>query len=430
MELTDFAPKAPTDPQALGPIIDTVEELILKNLYLTGEMDAGSLANSLRVSLTIVNRVLKLLKEEDVVTISGQGSSTLDLGANFTWTLYKKGLEQAKNIVEKNPYVGPCPVTMEQYQNVTKKLAAAVMLDPKWKVTPEKVRTTFSKRIGYQELNDVIGQATASKQSIFLYGGAGNGKTNLSSFICKLLPPVIIPYCVEINKQVVKVYDEAQHVALKDPVIDKIHGADRRFLFCEAPFIMVGGEMTLGDLEVKFDEKFKAWRLPPQVLANGGVFLIDDLGRQQCSASDIFNRLIVPLENHIDFMILGGTRMEVMTDEVMIFSSNLDPMKIMDPAFLRRIPYKVEMRDPSQEEYLAIWNLMLDIMKLKCAQPAVDHLLKRYVDDGRPFKASQPRDLLRLVRNKFVYFDTMDKEIDPAEVDVAYDIYFPKGIVY
>jgi hypothetical protein len=122
--------------------------------------------------------------------------------------------------------------------------------------------------------------------------------------------------------------------------------------------------------------------------------------------------------------------MEVMTDEVMIFSSNLDPMKIMDPAFLRRIPYKVEMRDPTQEEFLAIWDLMLGILKMKASQAAVAHLLERYVGDKRPFKASQPRDLLRLIRNKFVYFDTMDKEIDPEEVDISYDIYFPKGIVY
>ncbi len=430
MEISEFVPKAPTEPEQFGPVLDTIEELVIKNLYLTGEMDAGALATSMKIGITVLNRVLKLLQDEDVLTIAGKGSSSLDLGGSFTYALYKKGIEQAKNIVEKNPYVGPVPVTMAQYQSVTKKLAAAVVLDPRYKVTPDKVAKCFSKRIGYQELNDIIGQATASKQSIFLYGGAGNGKTNLSSFICKLLPPVLLPYCVEINKQIVKVYDEAQHVPYKDCVVDKIHGSDHRWIVCEAPFCMVGGEMTLGDLEVKWDEKFKSYRLPPHVLANGGVFLIDDLGRQQCSASDIFNRLIVPLENHIDFMVMGGTRMEVMTDEVMIFSSNLDPMKIMDPAFLRRIPYKVEMRDPTQEEFLAIWDLMLGILKMKSSQAAVDHLLERYVGDKRPFKASQPRDLLRLIRNKFVYFDTMDKEIDPSEVDISYDIYFPKGIVY
>ncbi len=430
MELTEFVPKAPATPEELGPVLDTVEELILKVLYMNGEMDAVQLADTLRINMSILGRVLKMLQDEDVVTIAGKGSGSLDLGANFTYALYKKGIEQAKGIIEKNPYVGPVPVTMEQWQSVTRRMSEAMKADPTYRVTPEMVTQTFSKRIGYQELNDIIGQATANKQSIFLYGGAGNGKTNLSSFICKMLPPVLIPYCVEINKQICLTFDASQHVPLKEPMVDKIHGADRRWMFCEAPFMMVGGEMTLGDLEIKYDEKFNAFRLPPHALANGGVFLIDDLGRQQCSASDIFNRLIVPLENHIDFMVLGGTRMEVMTDEVMIFSSNLDPMKIMDPAFLRRIPYKVEMRDPTEEEFLQIWELMLKILEVTGSQEGKDHLLKRYVEDKRPFKASQPRDLLRLIRNKNFYFDTMGKTIDAGDVDAAYDTYFPKGIVY
>lgn len=430
MDVIDFVPKAPLEPAGYGPVLDTVEELILKNLYLAGEMNAAQLSQAMKVHVGVINKILQLLSEEQVVTIAGKGDTDIDLGSSFSYTLYKKGLEQARNILEKNPYIGPCPVTMKEYQDVTKDLFEKVHKTPEWRVTPEKVNAVFSKRIGYQEINDTIGQAAANKQSIFLYGGAGNGKTNLSSFICKLLPPMVMPYCIEINKQIVKCFDEAQHKPLKDNPVSKHILKDQRWVTTEAPFIMVGGEMNLPDLEVQFDEKAKAYLLPPQVQANGGVFLIDDLGRQLCSASDIFNRLIVPLENHVDFMNLGGIRMEVMTDEVMIFSSNLDPMKIMDPAFLRRIPYKIEMRDPYEDEFVAIWELMLGLLDLKDSPESRAYLLKRYKDDERPYKASQPRDILRLVRNKYYYFDTMDKVIDTADIDEAYDTYFPKGIVY
>ncbi|MBI4860368.1 MAG: ATP-binding protein [Candidatus Riflebacteria bacterium] len=428
-DVLQHLPKSPKDPQDLGRTLDTLEELLLKSLYLTGEMSGNQLSKSLKISVPIINKVLKLLADEELLTVVGAATkSGIDLGGDFTYALYAKGIEKAKNVLDRNQYLGVAPVTFEEYQNVTREYMKATATNPEFRVTPEKVKEVFSRRIGYQELNHVIGQAAASRQSIFLYGGAGNGKTDLSFQIVHLLPPILLPYAVEVNKQILKVFDESIQTPLAE--YQTLRGYDPRWQVCQAPMVTVGGEMVLSDLDVKYDDKFKAFRPPPQVLANGGVFLIDDFGRQQCRTDEIFNRLIVPLENHIDFMVVAGSRLTVMTDEVIIFSSNLSLKDIMDPAFLRRIPYKVVMRDPTMDEYAAIWNLVLGRMNLKDKPDVLPYLLSKYSGDQRPFKASQPRDLLRLVRNKLYYYNAMERPISREDIDEAYATYFPKDIVY
>jgi len=427
-EVLSYLPKAPKEPQDLGRTLDTLEELLLKNLYLNGELSGIQLAKRLKVPLQIITRVVKLLAGEELLTVVGQAKSGVDLGGDFTYALYAKGIEKAKNVLDRNPYVGTMPVTYEEYQNVTREYMKATTVNPEFRVTPDKVKEVFSRRIGYQELNHVIGQAAASRQSVFLHGGAGNGKTDLSCQIVHLLPPVLVPFSVEINKQIIKIFDESIHRPLEEYATVK--GCDPRWTVCQAPMVTVGGEMLLSDLDIKYDDKFKAYRPPPQVLANGGVFLIDDFGRQQCRTDEIFNRLIVPLENHIDYLVIGGSRLTVMADEVIVFSSNLSLRDIMDPAFLRRIPYKILMRDPTAEEYAAIWNLVLGRMQLRDKEESLPYLLEKYKKDQRPFKASQPRDLLRLIRNKLYYYNSMERPVSREDIDEAYDTYFPKDIVY
>lgn len=429
-EVLSYLPKQPREPEHLGRVLDTVEELIIKNLYVNGEQSGSMLAKMLKIPVQIANRVLKLLADEELLTVVGgaKKSGGIDLGQDFNYALYAKGIEKAKNLLERSQYVGVVPVTMEEYQHVTQEYMKATASNPEFRVTPEKVKEVFSKRIGYQELNHIIGQAAASRQSVFLYGGAGNGKTDMSFQIVHLLPPVILPYAVEFNKQIIKIFDESIHRPNEE--YGALKGFDPRWVVCQAPMVTVGGEMLLSDLDIKYDDKFKAWKAPPQVLANGGVFLVDDFGRQQCKPDEIFNRLIVPLENHIDFMVVGGSRLTVMTDEIIIFSSNLSLKDIADPAFLRRIPYKVVMRDPTEEEYSRIWELMRGKMHLTDKPEILQYLISKYALDKRPFKASQPRDLLRLIRNKLYYFNAMERPISREDIDEAYTTYFPKDIVY
>jgi predicted ATPase with chaperone activity len=428
LEVQSYLPKAPKEPQDLGRTLDTLEELTLKNLYLNGEMSASQLAKQVKVPLQIVTRVVKLLSDEELLTVVGQNKSGFDLGGDFTYALYAKGIEKARNILERNQYIGVLPVTFEEYQAVTRDYMKGVTVNPEFRVTPDKVKEVFSRRIGYQELNHVIGQAAASRQAVFLYGGAGNGKTDLSFQIVYLLPPVLIPYAVEINKQIIKIFDESIHKPIEEYLTSRGH--DPRWVVCQAPMVAVGGEMLLSDLEIKYDDKFKAYKAPPQVLANGGVFLIDDFGRQQCRPNEIFNRLIVPLENHIDFLVIGGSRLTVTTDEVIVFSTNLSLKDVLDPAFLRRIPYKVVMRDPTFVEFGAIWNLVLGRMQLSDKPDILPYLIEKYKSDNRPFKASQPRDLLRLVRNKLYYYNAMERPVTREDIDEAYSTYFPRDIVY
>jgi predicted ATPase with chaperone activity len=427
-EVLSYLPKSAKEPENLGRVLDTVEELVIKNLYLSGELSGNQLSKLLKIPVTIVGRIIKLLADEELLTVIGGAKTGVDLGGEFTYGLYAKGIEKAKNLLDRNQYVGVTPVTMEEYQNITRDYMKATASNPEFRVTPDKVKEVFSRRIGYQELNHTIGQAAASRQSIFLYGGAGNGKTDLSFQIVHLLPPALLPYAVEFNKQIIKIFDESIHRPQEEYA--SLRGFDQRWVVCQAPMVTVGGEMQLSDLDIKYDDKFKAYKAPPQVLANGGVFLVDDFGRQQCKPDEIFNRLIVPLENHIDFMVVGGSRLTVMTDEVIVFSSNLSLKDIMDPAFLRRIPYKVVMRDPTVDEYTAIWNMMLGRMNLKDKPETLPYLIDKYTKETRPFKASQPRDLLRLIRNKLYYYNAMERPISREDIDEAYGTYFPKDIVY
>lgn len=426
-DVLPFLPVQPREPADLGRIEALAHELIVKNVYIRGELSGLELSRYLRLPYVIVSRIIKVLAAEELLSVKS-AAKTGDLGGDFTYILGPKGVLRAKGLMERNSYTGIVPVTMEEYQQVTADYMKATAANVEFEVTPEKVDSVFSRRIGYQELNHLIGQAAANRQSVFLHGGAGNGKTDLSFQIVHLLPPVILPYTVEFNRQIIAIFDESVHKPL--PQFAALRGLDPRWVVCQAPMVTLGGEMTLADLDIKYDEKLKAHKAPPQVMANGGVLLIDDFGRQRCKPDEIFNRLIVPLENHFDFMVVDGSRLTVSTDEVIIFSSNLSLIDIMDPAFLRRIPYKIQMRDPTADEFSSIWKMMLGKLELIEDASTLNYLLAKYTKDQRPFKASQPRDLLRLVRNKLKYFKRLGAAIAPGDLDEAYATYFPAGICY
>ena len=426
-EVLIFVPVQPREPADLGRIEALAQDLIVKILYTRGEMSGLELSQRLKLPYMTATRIVKELTGEEILGVRS-AARTGDLGGDFSYALKPKGVERAKALIERSPYTGVIPVTLEEYQEVTADYLKATATNPQFDITPETVETVFRRRIGYQELNHVIGQAAASRQAIFLHGGAGNGKTDLSFQIVHLLPPVIIPYAVELNRQIISIFDESIHVPL--PAYAARKGHDPRWVVCQAPMVTMAGEMVLDDLDLKYDSKLKAYKAPPQVLANGGVLLIDDFGRQRCKPDEILNRLIVPLENHFDFLVIDGTRLRVSTDEVIIFSTNLSLGDVVDPAFLRRIPYKIAMRDPTSEEFAAIWRMTVEKLGLNEQVSTLGYLLDKYTRDNRPFKSSQPRDLLRLLRSKLKYFQRLGSLITTGDVDEAYRTYFPEGIVY
>jgi len=290
-----------------------------------------------------------------------------------------------------------------------------------FRINQKFLQEKFAHHLGYKDILIQIGQAVCARKPAFVYGFPGNGKTFLCSSVVKLLPPMIVPYAVEVGGQLVRMFDPSCHQAIEN--ID-LEGLDQRWVVVQPPMIAAGGELTLDNLEVVYNKKFGCFDAPPQVKANGGVLLIDDLGRQRCHVEDIFNRFIVPLENKVDYLVLGGQRMEVPTDEIVLFSTNLDPMKIVDDAFLRRLPYKINVRNPTLDEYSAIWKAYADKIGLKNDPANIEFLMTLYKRDKRGLRAVHPRDVLNMVFDKKRFMENADTAITPQELEDAYGLYF------
>jgi predicted ATPase with chaperone activity len=395
--------------------LEIITNLIIKELYVHGKEVPRKLARNLKVNTEIVQQIIAELKKGEIVgMVGGTG-----MGSDYQYGLYPKGTERAKNILDRDTYVGPAPVGFEEYIRVTNE----VLKENKqgFGINRALMEDKFSHHLGYKDVLFQIGQAVCARKPAFVYGFPGNGKTYLCSSVVKLLPPMIVPYAVDVGNQLVRIYDPSCHQIIEDFDMD---GLDERWVAVHPPLITAGGELTLEDLEVKFNPKFGCFDAPPQVKATGGVLLIDDLGRQRCGVEEIFNRFIIPLENKIDYLVLGGQRMQVPTDEIVLFSTNLDPMKIVDDAFLRRLPYKINVRNPRVDEYSEIWKSMCSSLGLVFDQANIDYVLTLYKRDKKGLRAVHPRDILNIIRDRKRYLENPETNITQEELDEAYGIYF------
>lgn len=398
---------------------EIITDLIIKELFVHGKQVPRRLARDLKINTEIVQAVISELKKLEIVGMVG-GSG---MGTDYQYGLYPKGTERARNILDRDKYIGPAPVSFDEYIRITRQ----ALDDGKqgFSINRKLMEEKFSHHLGYKDVLFQIGQAVCARKPAFVYGFPGNGKTFLCSSVVKLLPPMIVPYAVEVSNQLVRVFDPSCHVPIEG--ID-LEGYDERWVAVNPPLITAGGELTLEDLEVKYNTKFGCFDAPPQVKATGGVLLIDDLGRQRCGVEEIFNRFIIPLENKVDYLVLGGQRMEVPTDEIVLFSTNLDPMKIVDDAFLRRLPYKINVRNPTVEEYTDIWKSVIGKLGLKFNEKNIEEVLALYKRDKRGLRAVHPRDILNIIRDRKRYLEDPNVEITSDEIVEAYGIYFVRDL--
>lgn len=414
IELKSILPASPKNSAELKIDPEIISNQILKELYVHGKEIPRKLAKKLRVDVDIVQQLIAELKKQEVIGMVG-GSG---LGADYQYGLYPKGTELAKNVFERDKYLGPAPVNIEQYVKITEQILRENADDVINRKTLEKA---FSDTVGYKDILFQIGQVVCARKPAFVYGFPGNGKTFLCATVAKVLPPMIIPYAVEVGNQLVRIFDPTCHKPVES---FDMEGFDERWIAIQAPMIVTGGELTLDDLEVKYNEKYGCYDAPPQVKATGGVLLIDDLGRQRCSVEEIFNRFIIPLENKVDFLVLGGQRMEVPTNEIILFSTNIDPMKIVDDAFLRRLPYKINVRNPRPDEYKELWKSVCEKLGLLFDPDNVDFMSTLYARDKRGMRAVHPRDLLNIINDRKKYLEISDKVISEEELTDAYELYF------
>ena len=390
-------PSAPITYQEAGLSLDLLIQLSLKTLHFAGELTGADLSRRLGVTFSVIEPALEVLKAQRQIEIGG---GTMVGRASYRYRITDAGRQRAVLFLESNHYVGVAPVPFDQYQRYMRAFAQTAPRS----ATRDRVRDAFSHLVIGQSVLDQLGPAINAGHSMFVYGPPGNGKTVISQAIRKLLHgEIAIPHALEIEGSIVRFFDPVNHEPLDaadaDPAsasLDLGERFDHRWVRCRRPMVMVGGELTLDSLELSYSPSTGFYRAPVQAVANGGVLVIDDFGRQQVAPRDLLNRWIVPLESRVDYLTLqSGQKFELPFMVLVVFATNIKPAELVDEAFLRRIHYKVFAESPTVAEFMQIFENCCRERQLEFDRSLVQNLLKTYYEPRRiPLRGCQPRDLI------------------------------------
>ena len=397
-------PRAPQSLEETGLSPDLVLQIVTKTLHLAGELSGTELSQRLGVSFQIIEPALSLLKREHHCEISG--GSVLG-GPSFRYRLTDTGRVRAALFLEHDHYIGALPVPLDQYSAYMRQFAAEEL-----HLNRELVRRAFSHLVLNSRVLDQLGPAIAARHSLFVYGPPGNGKTVISQAIRETLAAdMALPHALSIDGHIIRIFDPVNHEVV-DAADDGLGLArtnvyDGRWVQCRRPLITAGGELTLDALELGYSTSTGLYRAPLQVLANGGVLVIDDFGRQQVPPRVLLSRWIVPLESRVDFLTLKtGQKFEVPFQTFVVFATNLKPSELVDEAFLRRIQYKVLAESPTVDEFIQIFENYCRQKRLAfdraLAEYVVHHELERR---GTRLRACHPRDLIEHALSIAAYLD-------------------------
>ena len=343
---------------------------------------------------------------------------------DYVYQLTDLGRETAKKLVETCSYYGAAPVPLKAYI-----ASVAEQTLTKMHPTVTDLQRAFSDLLVNPKMLRRLGPAVNSGRGLFLFGAPGNGKTSIAERITKAFGDTVwIPRAIGISGEIMRIFDPALHeeVPLEEtsgPL--QSHAIDKRWIRIRRPTIVVGGELTMDALEVVPSTGNNVSEAPLQMKSNCGTLVIDDFGRQRMTTDELLNRWIVPLEKRYDFLrLINGKKIQVPFDQLIIFSTNLEPKDLVDDAFLRRIPYKIEVPDPTEEEFRKLLEIMAPIVGLEYNQEAADYLVEHhYKSVQRSYRCCQPRDLLLQIRNYCHYLD-VPPQMCPEYLDYAVENYF------
>jgi predicted ATPase with chaperone activity len=412
---TPAGPLEPTSLTDLGIAPAEVESLVLKVLLQRGTCTGGNVAEIVCLPRTIVGEMLDRLRNELLVTI--KSSSGIH---DYAYQLSDAGFNRAQQHAARCNFIGAAPVAFEQYtQSVRRQSIESAPF------SLGQLRRAVSHLVLHPTLISQIAQALNDGRGLFLYGAPGNGKTSIAERVCNSFGQCVwIPQTISVHGELLRLYDPSCHEAVSSPQLEAMK-YDRRWVLVRRPTIVVGGELTLEYLETRFNTVAGIAEAPVQLKSNCGALVIDDFGRQRVSSTQILNRLIVPLEKHCDYLYLAsGRQIQVPFDQLLVLSTNLEPRDLLDEAFLRRIPYKVEVGDPTEAEFRELIKRQATELKFEFDPAAVEHLIEQhYRRAHRPFRFCHPRDLMRQIKN-FCEVHGQPKQLTTDYFDLAVQNYF------
>jgi predicted ATPase with chaperone activity len=406
-----------------------IADLGLKILYNSGYLTGFQISDRLALPFNgIGDQVLEFLKREKLVEVKGSGG--FGEGA-YQYQITAAGIARAREAMDRNQYAGAVPVPIHVYNEAVTRQSGG-----RHTVTQRVMRQALAELVMGEKTFARIGPAANSGTSLFLYGAPGNGKTSIARAIGKMIlgEDMYIPYALDVEGQIIKIYDNVNHQVIEEDDAEAQTGTnalragpkrDLRWIKIKRPFIVVGCELTMAGLDLQFDEVNKFYEAPFQQKANGGMFLIDDFGRQQIRPRDLLNRWIVPLENRVDFLTLhNGRKIEIPFEVLVVFSTNLPPKDLVDEAFLRRIRHKIEILDPTFEEFREIFRRVALAKKIVYDDKGLAYLLQEwYIKRNRKLRSNHPRDILEQILDISSYLN-LEPAMTKDLMDRACESYF------
>ena len=410
---TAFRPPVPQTYEQLAISESLILDLVLRRLLMEGFSSLRSLSAALRVSIPIVEIAFRQLRSQQLVEVKGMS------GNDYQFVLSQAGKQLASDRFQISQYAGAAPVSLKTYNEATREQAAKVNVDRK------AMRAAFSDLVVTDRMLDQIGPAIISQTSIFLYGPSGNGKTSVAERMLRVYQDaVLIPYAVEVDNQIIAVYDPVVHqkIELDDPDVDA------RWVLCRRPCIVVGGELIPSMLELRLDDSSGIYAAPLQMKANNGIFIIDDFGRQLMSPRDLLNRWIVPLDRRVDYLSLRyGVKFQIPFEVLVVFSTNLDPQDLADEAFLRRIHNKILIESVDQSSFDQIFSRVVSSRRVPHETDSAEYLRRLCLADGRTeLRACYPLDICNIL-NSISDYERRPVRMTKEDLERAVALYFARS---